>query len=57
MGDIEDTEMYRTFNMGIGMVLVLAPEDAQEAIDRFKKAGDTSYIIGEITKGNKGVII
>jgi phosphoribosylformylglycinamidine cyclo-ligase len=56
--DMEEKELYRTFNMGIGMVLVLSPKDAEKAgwiLE--KKFRLKSWIIGKIVKGRKGVEI
>ncbi|MBN1298720.1 MAG: phosphoribosylformylglycinamidine cyclo-ligase [Actinobacteria bacterium] len=57
MADIEDDEMYRVFNMGIGMVLITSPEYA----DKFKKLAiasrDNMYIIGRVEKGSGKVRI
>lgn len=48
MGDVSETEMYRTFNMGIGMVLVVREDDTQEVINRLISHGETPYVIGEV---------
>ena len=48
-GNIDMQEMYRTFNCGIGMVLVVNAEDADNAIDVLNKAGETACRLGEIT--------
>ncbi len=48
-GNVEQGEMYRTFNMGIGMVLAVAANQAEEIIDRLKGLGDTAWVIGDIT--------
>jgi len=58
-GHIEDQEMYRTFNCGIGMVLIINEEDADTAIDVLNKAGESAFRLGEITssKGAADVII
>jgi len=58
-GNIEDQEMYRTFNCGIGMVLIVNEEDADTAIDVLNKAGESAFRLGEITssKGAADVII
>jgi phosphoribosylformylglycinamidine cyclo-ligase len=56
-GDIDDREMYRTLNMGIGMVLVVAVENADLSIEKLRGLGLRSYLIGEVTGGNKEVII
>ena len=54
---IDDTKMYRTFNMGIGMVLVVDKKDVKKAHDTIKRSGLKSWTIGEIIKGNGEVII
>ncbi len=48
MGGIEDFEMYRTFNCGIGMVLVLDAADAEKALKLLQAAGETAAIIGHV---------
>ncbi len=47
-GNVERDEMYRTFNMGIGMVLAVAANQAEEIIYRLKGLGDTAWVIGDI---------
>ena len=54
---ISDREMYRTFNMGIGMVLVVSKKDVKKAHDVLEKFRLKSWAIGEIIKGNGEVII
>lgn len=54
-GNVDEDEMYRVFNMGIGMVIVLAPENVDVAFDTLRTADDSSYLIGEIATGEKGV--
>ncbi|HZK11422.1 MAG TPA: phosphoribosylformylglycinamidine cyclo-ligase, partial [Atribacterota bacterium] len=49
-GEISDGEMYRTFNMGIGMVLIVSPSDASKVMDELKMAGYDSYLIGKVIK-------
>jgi len=56
-GNIDGKEMFRTFNMGIGMVLVLARRDADKARVVLANLGLTSYVIGRVVKGNKEVRI
>ena len=50
---IEEKIMYNTFNMGIGMVMAVAPEDAGQAMDAVEKAGEKAYLIGEVKEGEK----
>ena len=54
-GNVEDNEMYRVFNMGIGMVVVLAPENVDVAIDTLQDFDVSSIQIGDIVSGEKGV--
>lgn len=50
-GEISNKDMFRTFNMGIGMVVIVSPEDAEEAIVISRNQGEDIYTIGEITGG------
>ena len=54
-GKIEDHMMYNTFNMGIGMVVAVAPEDVAAAVAAAKAAGEQVYVIGELEAGEKGI--
>jgi len=49
-GEISDGEMYRTFNMGIGMVLIVSPSDASKVMDELKMVEYDSYLIGKVIK-------
>lgn len=53
-GGIADTEMYRTFNCGVGMTLVLPAEQADEAIAQLNSAGEEAFLIGRIEDRNGG---
>lgn len=55
MGNVPLAEMYRTFNMGIGMVLVVAAQDARQVLHYLQEQGEQVFGIGEITAGN-GVV-
>ncbi|MBM7582122.1 phosphoribosylformylglycinamidine cyclo-ligase [Caldicoprobacter guelmensis] len=55
-GDIEDREMFNTFNMGIGMVLICSPEDVDGVVNQLKIDGYPSYVIGRVVKGSGGVV-
>ena len=55
MGTISDKEMYRTFNMGVGMVLAVEPQDQRETLNHFQKKNVTAWEIGELTAGSKQV--
>ena len=53
--NIDEQMMYNTFNMGIGMVLAVDPEDVDAAMKAIRSTGDTPYVIGHIENGEKGV--
>ena len=55
--DLDEKMMYNTFNMGIGMVIAVDAAEVDKAMEAFKAAGDTPYVIGEIVKGEKGVTL
>ncbi|GAB6099617.1 phosphoribosylformylglycinamidine cyclo-ligase [Halanaerocella petrolearia] len=57
IGDIKEKEMYRTFNMGIGMVLVVSEDEAEEVIKRANKLGEDAHLIGEVKEGENKVEI
>jgi len=56
-GNLKKDEMYRVFNMGIGLVLILAPGFAKQAIDELKKFKEKASIIGKVAGGTGKVII
>ncbi len=56
-GDINKTEMFSTFNMGIGMVIVVSKEDVDKSIQLLNSLGEDVRIIGEIVEGQKQVIL
>jgi phosphoribosylformylglycinamidine cyclo-ligase len=55
VGDVSEPEMYRTFNMGIGFVLVVPKEDAMAVVARLNDLGEESCIIGEVRQGSSEV--
>ena len=56
-GQIEEQMMYNTYNMGLGMIVAVSPENVDAAMEAIKKAGDTPYVIGKIENGEKGVTL
>lgn len=56
-GNIPEHDMYNTFNMGIGMMLVVDRADAEKAVEILNANGETAYVIGETVAGDEGVII
>ena len=57
LSGLEINELYNTFNMGIGMMIVTAKEDADQVVEALCKVGEEATIIGEIVEGNKEVIL
>jgi phosphoribosylformylglycinamidine cyclo-ligase len=55
-GSISDVEMHRTFNCGIGMVVILAPGDADAAVTLLRAAGEDARLIGEVRAGSNSVV-
>ncbi len=56
LGNINDAEMLRTFNMGIGMVLVVPPKKFKRVQTVLERAGEKGFTIGRIVKGDKKVL-
>lgn len=56
-GSIEEKVMYNTYNMGIGMLIAVAAEEADTAVALLKEAGESPYIVGDIKAGDKGVTL
>ena len=51
-GGISERDMFNTFNMGVGMSIVVAPEDADRAIEILKSCGEQAYVLGSIIKSD-----
>ncbi len=56
-GNIPERDMYNTFNMGVGMSVVVAPEDADRAVSVLRAAGEEAYLLGEVVASDEGVIL
>ena len=56
-GNIDETEMHRTFNCGIGMTVCVALEVADRALARLRALGETATVIGEVRTGTSGVVL
>jgi len=56
-GNIPQRDMYNTFNMGIGMAVIVPENEVEKAINLLKEAGEEAYLIGEVIEGNKEVIM
>jgi phosphoribosylformylglycinamidine cyclo-ligase len=55
-GRVDDAEMFRTFNMGIGMVVIVSPADHHAVEHSLERRGETSFLIGSVVKGD-GVVL
>ena len=56
-GDVSEQVMYNTFNMGIGMMVVVDKADADNTMAAIMKSGEKAFVIGEIKEGEKGVTL
>lgn len=56
-GGIPERDMFNTFNMGVGMTVIVSPEDSQETIAILKANGEDAYILGQVVKDSEGVTI
>lgn len=56
-GNIPERDMFNTFNMGVGMVAVVAKEDADLAVATLKDSGIDAYVVGEVVKSDAGIIL
>lgn len=55
-GGVSDDEMFRTFNMGVGMIVVVAPEDLHDVEHSLERRGESSFVLGSVIAG-EGVVI
>ncbi len=56
-GNIPERDMYNTFNMGIGMAIIVSKAEQEKALNILKEAGEKAYVIGEVVEGNKEINI
>ena len=56
-GNISERDMFNTFNMGVGMSIVVAPEDADKALEVLKANGEDAYFIGKIENSEDKITI
>lgn len=56
-GDIPEHDMFNTFNMGIGMAMIVSPEDVEKTISILKESGVDAYQIGVMEEGDHSVVI
>ncbi len=51
-GQVESFEMYRTFNCGVGMVICVPAEQAQQALELLRAQGEEAWLLGDVAAGN-----
>ena len=56
-GNIPERDMFNTFNMGVGMCMIVDRDDADTALSVLKEQGEDAYVIGEVVEGSEGVIL
>lgn len=56
-GNIPERDMFNTFNMGVGMSVIVGSQDAERAVEVLRGAGEDAYIMGEIINGEAGVLL
>lgn len=56
-GNIPERDMYNTFNMGIGMAVIVPESEVEKSLKILKQAGEEAYLIGEVIAGNKEIIV
>ena len=55
-GNIPERDMYNTYNMGVGMSIVVPANEVERALDILRANGEDAYVIGEIVKGDEGLV-
>ena len=55
-GNVPERDMYNTYNMGVGMSIIVPANEVETAIEVLKANGEDAYVIGEIIKGDEGVV-
>ena len=56
-GNIPERDMFNTYNMGVGMSIVVPASDVEKALEILKANGEDAYVIGEIIEGEEKVIL
>ena len=56
-GSIDEHDMFNTFNMGVGMAVIVSPETADAALSALKAEGIDAYVCGEIVAGEEKVVL
>lgn len=56
-GNVEETAMFNTYNMGVGMLTAVDKNDVDKTVEAIRAAGEVPYIMGEIVAGEKGITL
>ena len=56
-GSISQHDMFNTFNMGVGMCIIVAQGDVQQALSVLYSAGEDAYVMGKIVQGSEGIVL
>ena len=56
VGNISEHDMFNTFNMGVGMVVAVAKEDTEQALDVLRQNGEDAVVLGDVIEGSEGVV-
>ena len=56
-GNISEHDMFNTFNMGVGMICIVPPEEAEKALQVLRENGEDAYVLGETVSSDEGVIL
>ena len=56
-GSIPERDMFNTFNMGVGMILIVSADTADKALQTLKAEGEDAWVIGEITAGEDKICL
>ena len=56
-GEVPEHDMFNTYNMGVGMTVIVAPEEADKALSVLRKNGEDAYILGETIASDEGVVL
>ena len=57
VGNIDERDMFNTFNMGVGMTVIVSKADVDKTLSILKSCGEDAYVLGEIVKSDEGVIL
>ncbi len=55
-GNVPERDMYNTYNMGVGMTVVVNKEDVQKSLEILRANGEDAYVLGEVIEGDEGVV-